>query len=299
MIVNGTQQAINLTIQVLLNPQDEVILDDPGYDGAQGAFWSRDIHINYLKSDDEGMDLPYAENHFPRTKLIYTAPSHQFPLGNTMSLTRRLQLIDWANSGNRWIFEDDYNGEFRYKNRAIQALQGLDSTERVIYSGTFSKMFYPGFRIGYLVLPESLIEAFKIAKHYADACNSFLEQAVLYRFIQEGEYAKHVRRVRKACLERKDTLHNALEQYLPHILTAPITDSGIHTVAWVNHNEDYPLLMKAAERLDLRIQSLDRYRSTASTEKALLFGFAAHTPAIITKNIEQYAIAFNQLKTAQ
>ena len=298
MIVNGTQQAINLTAQVLLNQGDEVIIDDPGYDGAMGAFLSQGILINRLQADDEGMDIAYAEKNFPEAKLIYSTPSHHFPLGDTMSLSRRLQLLEYANTGQRWIFEDDYNGEFRYHQRSIQALQGLDQYSRVIYSGTFSKMFYPGFRMGYLVIPAPLVEAFKVAKNYADACNSYLEQAVLNTFIQEGEYAKHVRRVRRACLERKDTLYKALQDDLSDTLSISPSDSGIHSIAWVKNEEDYPFLMQANQVINLGIQSLDRYRSSPNTQKALLFGFAAHSPALISKNIELFAETFRHLKAS-
>lgn len=297
MIVNGTQQAINLTAQILLNQQDEIIIDDPGYDGAIGAFLSQGIQINPLQSDHEGMDIDYAEEHYPKTKLIYTTPSHHFPLGDTMSLTRRLQLLEFANNGQRWIFEDDYNGEFRYHQQSIQALQGLDQYDRVIYSGTFSKMFYPGFRMGYIVIPPSLIEAFKVAKNYADACNSYLEQAVLNVFIQEGEYAKHVRRVRRTSLERKNALYNALHKYLADILTISPSDSGIHSIAWIKNVDDYPLLMQANEMLNLGIQSLDRYRSIPSAQKALLLGFSAHPQELITEKIQSFAQAFRQLKS--
>ena len=298
MIINGTQQAINLAIQVLLNPYDEVILDDPGYDGALGAFISRHITVNRVRSDEEGTDIPFAAKHYPKSKLIYSTPSHQFPLGTTMSLSRRLQLLEWANAGNRWIFEDDYNGEFRYRSRSIQALQGLDHMDRVIYSGTFSKMFYPGFRLGFLALPTALIEPFKIAKYYADACNSYLEQAVLAAFIEEGEYAKHVRRIRRACLERKNALRTIVQEKLPDILTIPQADSGIHSVAWLQDANDLPYLLQACKELNLGPQSLDRHRSKSEPEKALLLGFAAHSPEIITDNIEKLAKVFYALKAA-
>lgn len=295
MIVNGTQQAINLTCQVLLNPHDEVILDDPGYDGALCVFKNHQASINLLHSDDEGMDIPYAKQHYPNTQLIYTAPSHQFPLGEMMSLTRRLQLLEWAKSHDKWIFEDDYNGEFRYHSRAIQALQGLDQAERVIYSGTFSKMFYPGFRLGFIVLPKALIEPFKIAKFYADAGNTFLEQAVLAAFIQEGEYAKHVRRVRKACLERQQALIQSLTQYLPEIFTITPLDSGIHSIAWINDAEDFPPLLAACKALKLGAQPLDRYTVNPLVKKALIFGFAAHSPAIIRENIQALSQTYNTI----
>lgn len=126
--------------------------------------------------------------------------------------------------------------------------------------------------MGYLVIPAPLVEAFKVAKNYADACNSYLEQAVLNTFIQEGEYAKHVRRVRRACLERKDTLYKALQDNLSDTLAISPSDSGIHSIAWVKNEEDYPFLMQANQVINLGIQSLDRYRSSPNTQKTLLFG---------------------------
>ena len=291
MIVNGTQQAINLTSRALLNAGDGILIDDPGYDGALGVFQSYGMKTHGIASDEEGMLIPELMDRKEDVRLVYTAPSHQFPLGGTLSLPRRLMLLDWAKQKEAWIFEDDYNGEFRYHSRAIQALQGLDQAGRVIYSGTFSKMFYPGFRLAFLVLPQALIEPFKVMKHYADSCNSYLEQAALAAFIQEGEYAKYVRKVRKACLERQQALVNAIEQYLSHVLTIQSSDSGIHAVAWLKDGWDVTQIMAISKSLGLGIQPLYRYSMESLQKYALLFGYAAHKPAEITEKIRQLAEA--------
>ncbi|MEQ5059700.1 PLP-dependent aminotransferase family protein, partial [Proteus terrae] len=169
VIVNGTQQAINLTTRVLLQEGDTVWLDDPGYDSARGIFTSYGIKTYPISSDINGMNISQGIAQCPEAKLIFTTPSHQFPLGNTLSLSRRITLLEWASSNNVWIFEDDYNSEFRYHTKPIQSLQGLDKYQRVIYAGTFSKMMYPGFRLGFLVVPLSLVDAFKAAKYYTDS----------------------------------------------------------------------------------------------------------------------------------
>ncbi len=289
MIVNGTQQAINLTSRALLNFGDGILIDDPGYDGALGVFQSYGMKTHGIASDEEGMLIPELIRRKEDIRLVYTAPSHQFPLGGTLSLSRRLMLLDWAKQKDAWIFEDDYNGEFRYHSRAIQALQGLDQAGIVIYSGTFSKMFYPGFRLAFLVLPQALIEPFKAIKYYADSCNSYLEQAVLAAFIQEGEYAKYVRKVRKACLERQQTLVNAIEKYLPNVMSIEPSDSGIHAIAWLKDGWDIHQIMTISRSLGLGIQPLYRYSMEPLQKHALLFGYAAHKPAEITERIRQLA----------
>lgn len=291
MIVNGTQQAINLAARALLNSGDGVLIDDPGYDGALGVFQSYGMKIHGIGSDEEGMLIPELVQNSNDIRLVYTAPSHQFPLGGTLSLSRRLMLLNWAKQENAWIFEDDYNGEFRYRSRALQALQGLDQAGRVIYSGTFSKMFYPGFRLAFLVLPQALIKPFKVIKHYADSCNSYLEQAALAAFIQEGEYAKYVRKVRKACLERQQALVNAIEEYLPHILAIQPSDSGIHAVAWLRDGWDIQQIIEISQSLGLGIQPLYRYSMEPLQNHALLFGYAAHKPHEIVERIQALAEA--------
>lgn len=289
LIVSGTQQAMNLAAQVLLQKGDEVWLDEPGYDGAYGAFTSMGAKIRPVISDKKGMDIAWGISHWPQAKMVFTSPSHQFPLGGTLSLSRRVALLEWAAENNRWVFEDDYNSEFRYAAPPIQALQGLDQHQRVIYAGTFSKMMFPGFHMGFLVVPESLTELFKVAKYYADTRTSYLEQTILAAFISEGHYARHVRRVRKACYERQTTMIEAIQRYLPGIFCVEPSDSGIHLVGWLSADYEESVIIEHCRKAGLGAQPLSRYCQAPPERQAILFGFAAHSPSEIVAGIKKLA----------
>lgn len=286
IIVNGTQQAINLAARVLLKQGDKVWLDDPGYDSAKAILTGLGAEIAPIFSDQEGMDIAYGAKHHPEAKLIYTTPSHQFPLGTTLSLPRRLALLDWAQQNNAWIFEDDYNSEFRFLSKPIQALQGLDNHQRVIYAGTFSKMMYPGFRLGFLIVPQVLSDAFTMMKYYSDSQCSYLEQAALAQFIQEGHYARHVRKIRKICYERQNAFCRAINLYLPDIFDVEMTDSGIHTVCWIKQGYDLHVILEQCRRLNFGAQPLARYCIKSKNNNAILFGYAAHSELNITNSIQ-------------
>ncbi|MFV5535372.1 PLP-dependent aminotransferase family protein [Acinetobacter pittii] len=294
IIVNGTQQAIHLTAYALLQANDEVCLDEPGYDAAFKIFRSFGAQINLIESDEEGMQISDITDHYFKSKLVYTAPSHQFPLGGTLSLARRFALLDWANKQEKWIFEDDYNSEFRYGTHPIQALQGLDQQQRVIYSGTFTKMMFPDFRLGFMVVPEALIETFSAAKYYTDVRSSYLEQVALALFIQQGHYARHVRKVRKACYERQQVLINAINEYLSDVLDVQPTDSGIHLICWLKASWTEQEFISHCSALDLEIQPLSRYCQLESKKAAVLLGYAAHQPEEMVENIKRLAISIKK-----
>ena len=286
IIVNGTQQAINLAARVLLKQGDKVWLDDPGYDSAKAILLGLGAEIAPIPSDDEGMNIGFGAKHHPEAKLIYTAPSHQFPLGTTLSLPRRLALLDWAQQNNAWVFEDDYNSEFRFLSKPIQALQGLDNHQRVIYAGTFSKMMYPGFRLGFLIVPQILSDAFTMMKYYSDSQCSYLEQAALAQFIQEGHYARHVRKIRKICYERQNAFCKAINLYLPMIFDVEMTDSGIHTVCWIKQGYDINIILEQCRQLGFGAQSLTRYCINSKNNNAIIFGYAAHNESTIINSIQ-------------
>jgi len=290
IIVNGTQQAIHLTAYALLQANDEVCLDEPGYDAAFNIFRSFGAQVNLIESDEEGMQISKITDHYSKSKLVYTAPSHQFPLGGTLSLARRFALLDWANSQEKWIFEDDYNSEFRYGTHPIQALQGLDQQQRVIYSGTFTKMMFPEFRLGFMVVPEALIETFSAAKYYTDVRSSYLEQVALALFIQQGHYARHVRKVRKACYERQQALIKAINEHLSDIVEVQPTDSGIHLIGWLKGTWSEQDFINHCSVLDLAIQPLSRYCQITTKKAAVLIGYAAHQPEEIIENIKELAL---------
>lgn len=289
LIVNGTQQAMNLTAQVLLQKGDEVWLDEPGYDGALGAFSAFGANVRPVISDKQGMDIASAIQHWPQAKMMFTSPSHQFPLGGTLSLSRRMALLDWAADNNMWIFEDDYNSEFRYTSQPLPALQGLDKHQRVIYAGSFSKMMFPGFHIGFLVIPENLTASFKIAKYYTDTRTPYLDQAILANFISQGHYARHVRRIRKACHERQQVMLEAIKTYLSGMMVAEPLDSGIHLVCWLSDAIHESVLIEKCRKVGLGAQPLSRYCQIVPARQAILLGFAAHSPEEITEGIKKLA----------
>lgn len=289
IIVNGIQQALTIAAQALLEKGDEVWLDDPGYNGARGVFAARGAVVRPVRVDDEGMDIQDGIDHYPGAKLVYTAPSHQFPLSGTLSLPRRLALLEWAEANRAWIFEDDYNSEFRYAARSLQALQGLDKHQRVIYAGTFSKMMYPAFRLGFLVVPEHLREQFAITKYYTDLCSGYLEQAVLARFIREGHYASHVRRIRKACFERKSALEAAIKFYFPGRMLVHPTDSGVHIVCWLLDGLRAQEVVRKARQIGLGVQTFARYCQRPMSREGILLGFANHPPEVLAEGIRRLA----------
>lgn len=200
-----------------------------------------------------------------------------------------MALLDWAADNKMWIFEDDYNSEFRYHSQPLPALQGLDKHQRVIYAGSFSKMMFPGFHIGFLVIPESLIEPFKIAKYYTDTRTPYLDQAILASFMSQGHYARHVRRIRKACHERQQVMLEAIQIYLSGIMVAEALDSGIHLVCWLSANIHGTTLIEQCRKAGLGAQPLSRYCQTAPERQAILLGFAAHTPDEIIEGIKKLA----------
>ncbi|KFD19899.1 MocR-like pyridoxine biosynthesis transcription factor PdxR [Yokenella regensburgei] len=289
IIVNGIQQAMSITARALLSKGDEVWLDDPGYKGARGVFMSTGALVRPVRVDEEGMDVSDGIRRFPLAKLAYVVPSDQYPLGGTLSLSRRRELLDWADTHQAWIFEDDYNSEFRYADRSVQALQGLDTQQRVIYAGTFSKMMYPEFRIGFLVVPPGLKEQFVVTKYLADLSTGYLEQAVLARFIEEGHYARHVRRVRKACYERRTAVVKAIQRHLSGKMTVQQSDSGVHIVCWLHNGLTGHEVEVKARQLGMGIQSLSHYYHGETSREGILIGFANHPPQAMVDGIRRLA----------
>lgn len=202
IVVAGAQQAFSLAIDALLDAGDTVLLEDPGYVGAQVAFEAAPVKLLPVPVDNDGLNLSKLRANGKGTRLVYTTPSHQFPLGVSMSAGRRMQLVNWAAESGAWILEDDYDGEFRYSSRPLPALQSFDQTGSVIYVGTFSKVLFPGLRLGYIVVPAHVVDAFTIAKTVCDYHCPTIPQAVVAEFINEGHFGRHIRRMRMLYRER-------------------------------------------------------------------------------------------------
>ncbi|MEM9087201.1 MAG: PLP-dependent aminotransferase family protein [Cyanobacteria bacterium P01_F01_bin.53] len=238
LITHGAQQSLGIITRLLVNPGETIVFENPGYLSGRRILEANGARLIPVTVDQEGLVIEGSDglkNRAPAdTRLAYVTPSHQFPTGVLMSLSRRLTLLQWAQETNTYIIEDDYDSEFRYSGRPIPALQGLDTSERVIYIGTFSKILFPGLQIGYVVVPSNLIRLFRQAKWLCDRQCSLLNQAALADFIQTSELAKHVRRMRPIYAQRRQTLIDglhAITEHMEHPVEVLGDQAGLHIMA--------------------------------------------------------------------
>ena len=231
MVTTGSQQGLQLSAQVLLDPKDRVWIEEPGYPSARQAFIAAGAHLIPVPVDDEGMNVAETIRRGHNPRAVYITPSHQYPMGMTMSATRRMLLLNWAVRTGAWIIEDDYDSEYRFGSRPIASLQGLDTDARVIYVGTFSKVMFPALRVGYVVVPRDLVPAFSAARDAADVFSATLYQAVLTDFIREGHFARHIRRMRMLYMERRRALVKAIGAEMGDMLAVIGAEAGMHLTA--------------------------------------------------------------------
>jgi GntR family transcriptional regulator/MocR family aminotransferase len=282
LIVQGAQQGFELIVRLLSDSGDEVWLEEPGYHGAQACFAAAGLDMTPVPVDGEGMNvetLP-APGH-PR--LIYVTPSHQYPGGATMSLARRLSLLEAAERHGAWIVEDDYDSEFRYGQRPIAALQGLVEHARVIYVGTFSKVMYPGLRLGYLVLPEPLVEPFRQANARLHREGQYAVQAALADFIVRGHFSRHIRRMRDCYRRRQALLRQALAPAVARGLALSEGQAGMHLVAWLDDPGHERSLVERASNEGISLSPLSSYYLTSPGRPGLVLGYAGTSEAEIER----------------
>ena len=232
LIVHGTQQALDLCARLLLEAADTFVFEEPGYPMARQCFEAIGARPLPVAVDAQGLDT----SRLPRgdaVRLAYVTPSHQFPLGGVLPVARRMALLEWARQHGAWIVEDDYDGEFRYGQRPIDALQAMDTDGRVLYIGTFSKALSPQLRLGYLVLPAALVPVFRQARRLADRHAPVIEQRVLASLMDSGAYERHIRRLRRAHERRRMVLLEAIARYLPASAQVAGTAAGLHVVLWL------------------------------------------------------------------
>jgi GntR family transcriptional regulator/MocR family aminotransferase len=247
MIVSGSQQALQIAAMALLDPGDRVWMEDPGYWLAQKVFTLAGCRIVPVPVDDEGLNVAAGIKLARKAQVAFVTPSHQFPLGASMSLSRRLQLLDWAQGTGAWIIEDDYDSEYRYASRPIASLQGLDPDARVIYVGTFSKVLFPSIRAGYMVVPRDLVDRFLAIRQTMDVSPSDLNQSVLAEFIEAGHFARHIRRMRVLYGERRAALGASILEVFDGEMETIGDRSGMHLcVALRKGLRDREIAMRAA-----------------------------------------------------
>jgi GntR family transcriptional regulator/MocR family aminotransferase len=273
MAVSGSQQALDLAARVLLDPGCEVWVEEPGYAGARAALSMAGARLVPVPVDGQGLDVAAGIARAPRARAVYVTPSHQYPLGMTMSASRRLQLLEWARESGAWILEDDYDSEYRYESLPVAALQGLDRDARVIYIGTFSKVLFPALRLGYLALPADLVARFAAVRETADNFPATLYQAVLADFIAEGHFARHLRKMRQLYRERRDALVEAIAAELGGELRVRDGQAGMHLAATLRPGVDDRRLAAEAARRGLWIMPLSSCYLGAAAEPGLVLGY--------------------------
>ena len=280
LVVSGTQQAFALAARVLLETGDTVVLEDPHYRGARQAFAAHGAHARGCRVDADGL-VPSALP--PAARLAVVTPSHQFPTGALLPLPRRVELLDWATQQRAWLIEDDYDGEFRYGGRPLAALKSLDRDGRVIYIGSFSKALFPALRLGYMVLPPALRDAFVAAKWLEDrGCNA-LEQAALANFMADGGFERHLRRAALTLRARRTAMLNGLARHAAGAVEVVDSNAGMHLTAWLPHanHGDCERLVAHARTRGLGLYTVAPYCLKTPPRPGLVFGYAALPPADI------------------
>jgi GntR family transcriptional regulator / MocR family aminotransferase len=275
LVVNGSQQALEISARVLLDPGNRVWVEEPGYRLAWHVLRMTGCQLVPVPVDQDGLDVSAGCKRYRRARAAYVTPSHQFPLGVTMSASRRLQLLDWAQSTGSWIIEDDYDSEYRYESMPIASLQGIDRNSRVIYIGTFSKTLFPSLRLGYMVVPPDLVDRFVAVRHAMDVYPPHLYQAVLTDFIGEGHFARHIRRTRMLYQERRNALVGALEAEFSDRMEIVGGEAGLHLVVKLPKGVRDRELSERAAKQKLWLWPLSPCYLEKNPQQGLILGFGS------------------------
>ncbi len=276
LILTSAQMGLDLSARLLTDPGDAVWIEEPGYLGARGALTAAGAQLVPVPVDGEGLIVEAGVALSPAARLSYVSPSHQFPMGEPMSLRRRLRLLAWAAEAGAWILEDDYDCEYAYHGKSDQALQGLDRSGRVLYIGTFSKVLFPALRVAYIVVPEDLVEAFRSARFLADGHVAPATQEILTEFIEAGHFTGHLRRMRSLYRRRRDVLLEELGRRFGDLFRISSADTGMHVTARLAEGDDHQLAAQAAA-LQLELTPLSRYYLGPKVEQGFALGYA-HVP---------------------
>src|ERR1700730_6804093 len=291
LIISGVQEALERAAHLLLDPGDPVWVEEPGYPGAAIVFDAVGAKVCPVQVDAEGLDLDLGQQRWKQAKLVYITPAHQFPLGVTMSLRRRLALLEWARRAHTLIFEDDYDSEYRYSGRPIPALQGLDRSGAVIFAGTFNEVLFPALRLAYLVAPPAMVDRFAAAQSVSMRHAPLLDQAVLCDFITEGHFARHIRRMRELYAQRPSVLLQSSRSRLCGLLEIPSVEAGLQTVGWLAPGIRADHAAEEAAQQEVEVIPLSRYSSRRSGRQGLILGFAAVGTQELRRGVEHLAQA--------
>ncbi len=297
LITSGAQQALDLTSRLLIDPGDPAWVEDPCYSGARATLHAAGADIIPVPVDGQGLNIASMRKSTRAAKVIYTTPANQFPLGVTLSLERRLALLKAATAAGAWIIEDEYDAEYRYFGRPVAALHSLDHSGSIIYIGTFTKMLFNALRLGFVVVPDRLVDAFRMLRSFVDRHPPTLDQAVLAEFILDGHFGHHVRRMRQTYRERMSVLKEAAERHLKGALDVVEAAAGMRTVAWVKMDSvDLPVAERAMS-LGLELSALSQFTIRYPQPPALILGFAGCSKNEIIRGVNVLAEAVDQKRS--
>jgi GntR family transcriptional regulator/MocR family aminotransferase len=300
-IVSGVQEALDLAARLFLNPGDRVAIENPGYIGATLAFEALGATLVPVSVDGEGLTLGAS---LAGARLVYVTPAHQFPLGVSMSLSRRLALLEWARKSGALILEDDYDSEYRYSGRPLPALQGLDRHGQVLFAGSFSKVLFPSLRLGYLVVPPDLVDRFTATLSVTHRHAQLADQAVLADFMAGGHFGRHIRRMREVYAERLSALLESAKERLAGLLEVSGVEAGLQTVGWLQGGVDGETAAKAAAEREVEVIPLSRYARGCRVGRGrfarsgVQLGFAAVDIEEIRRGVRDLAAALEGCRAA-
>jgi GntR family transcriptional regulator/MocR family aminotransferase len=284
IVVSGSQQALDLIVRVLIEHGDRVAIENPSYQGTREVLRSAGARLLPVPVDRNGLNTAKLPDD---ARAAFVTPSHQFPTGAILPLARRLALLDWASRKDAVVVEDDYDGEFRYEEQALESLQGLDTEGRVIYIGTFSRTIFSALRIGYLIVPKSLVHAFTSAKWLCDRHTATLEQETLAEFIATGMYERHLRRVRRRNTARRDVLLDAVGKYLGSRVDVTGDGAGAHVVLWPDRRVSESAVTERAASREVGIYGVAQYFLTPPSRAGLMLGYSRLKEAEIREGIRR------------
>jgi GntR family transcriptional regulator/MocR family aminotransferase len=289
MIVSGSQQALEITARVLLDPGDRVWVEEPSYRLARAVFVLAGCRIVPVPVDEEGLDVAAGVKLSRKARAAFVTPSHQFPLGVSMSASRRFQLLEWAQDKRSWIIEDDYDSEYRYDSLPIASLQGLDLNARVIYIGTFSKVLFPALRLGYIVIPLDLVDRFISVRRAMDICPPHFYQEVVTDFMSEGHFARHIRRMRILYRDRRSALVDSIHQELGHRVELLGGEAGMHVSVTLPDGSRDREISERASRQKFWLWPLSPSYAGEASRSGFILGFGSTA-------LEEIPLAVRRLK---
>lgn len=272
-ITSGYNHNLRLILSALGRPGDKVLFEDPGYYFGQQTLKRIASNLHFAPVDNHGLNVDYVQQHHRDARFVFVTPSHQSPLAVTLSLPRKQQLLDWAQQNESWIIEDDYDGEFHYTRKVLPALKSLDTQDRVIYMGTFSKTVMPALRISYLVMPRACVAQFRETGELTESGQPVLTQKILAAFMGEGHFFRHLKKMRTLYSQRRKTMLAALEQVYPGMFDIEVSDGGMHIIALLRTSTQDVRLAQIWQQHQLQVSPLSRWYNQTHKRYGLIMGY--------------------------